>query len=630
MRSTPWLLLLLSPCLAQEPELVSLTPAPSDEVLFNPGMGLYLQYPPLDSQPDEWFMKLSDIAYYRLEWNDLNPAKDVYTFDEYFGPRFDFWVKQHGKRLAFRVMCQSMHSRSSFVTPQWVFDSGVPGVKHEGLAGQEQTDPVFWDDRYLDAQCTFIQKLGEYHDGREGLEFVDIGSIGEWGEMHLMRWTPAQLAQTGFSEARYIAAYRRIIDAHRQAFPRTRVFLNVGGRNHLTINDYAALNGMHFRQDGLNPKGASANVEDWLYKDYAPRGVLCNLEFHSGYNEMVKKGWDLQETLDRALASPLSYLNTNLFGGAGYRQAPVEVQAKLADVARRLGYRFVVAKVEHRAQVKVVPGRGSRVGVATTWRNDGLASCPGSFALQWSLLDTAGRELSSALVYPPTPTTRWAPGGAEVALTAMLRVPADTAPGDYRLAVTMLDPASGRTIRLGIGGRDEQGRYLLSTVKLVPGAVTNAILLREGFEGPGLQLRTAQGVTATLEQGHAHTGEGCLLVSGTATNVWNYASARLGAAEAGARYRLSAWVQVEKLDGQARPPYLKLAANDAEGRWITNFDTQPYNVKQLGTWQKLEAFGDLPANAASLDFAIEKGGVEGSVDVVLRLDEVEVELVEGQ
>ena len=45
--------------------------------------------------------------------------------------------------------------------------------------------------------------------------------------MHLARWTPELLEQTGFSQSLYIAAYRRLIDAFGE-FPRTRAFLNVG------------------------------------------------------------------------------------------------------------------------------------------------------------------------------------------------------------------------------------------------------------------------------------------------------------------------------------------------------------------------------------------------------------------
>jgi hypothetical protein len=112
---------------ADAPARTELIPTTNDEVLFNPGMGLYLQYPPLDAKADERLMGLCDIAYYRLDWSEVNPEPEAYRFDDYFGPRFDTWVTKHGKRVAFRVMCQNMHSAQDYVTPKWVFDRGVPG-----------------------------------------------------------------------------------------------------------------------------------------------------------------------------------------------------------------------------------------------------------------------------------------------------------------------------------------------------------------------------------------------------------------------------------------------------------------------------------------------------------------------
>ena len=90
---------------------------------------------------------------------------------------------------------------------------------HKGIYAKEQLDPVFWDEKYLAAQDRFIAELGRYLDGKQGLEFIDIGGIGEWGEMHLQRWIAQELAATGFTHDRYIAAYRRMIDAYERPSP---------------------------------------------------------------------------------------------------------------------------------------------------------------------------------------------------------------------------------------------------------------------------------------------------------------------------------------------------------------------------------------------------------------------------
>ena len=249
--------ILAAPAMAQtETAMQEITPTPSNRPLMNPGMGLYLfgTLNEKDLAPDLWTSQVIDIGYFRDDWAKVQPdGPSGAHFEAYFEPVFDLWVNKLHKRVAFRFMSQNMHSQSKYVTPKWVFDAGVPSQSFKGISVPEQIDPVFWDDRYLRIQEQFIADLGKYLDGRPGLEFIDIGGIGEWGEMHLARWTPAQLAASGYTPEKYIGAYRRLIDAFARAFPRTRVFLNVG--DWATINDYAALHGINFRQDGPHPSG---------------------------------------------------------------------------------------------------------------------------------------------------------------------------------------------------------------------------------------------------------------------------------------------------------------------------------------------------------------------------------------
>ncbi len=595
--------------------MVEFVPERSEDVLFNPRVGLYMQHPPMELPANHWLMQIADIAYYRLDWARLNPEEGIYAFDEYFGPMFDLWVKQHGKRVAFRVMCESMHSRVKYVTPQWVFDKGVPGVEHVGIGGQEQIDPVFWDERYLDIQCEFIRKLGEYLDGREGLEFLDIGSIGEWGEMHLGlhirgRWTRQQLEATGYTHTKYVMAYRRIIDAFAQAFPRTQIFLNVGGQSHHTINDYAALRGVHFRQDGLSPRGASANVGEWLYKPYARRGVVCNFEFHSGYRSMQQKGWDLKETVDRALEVPTSYLNSNL--GCYGDDVPDEVVEQMTRAARTLGYRFVPVRVFHLPTFHLNGVTPARIPVRSVWRNDGIAPCYESYALEWSLVNAQGETVASAVDFPRVPTTEWWPGEGRNADT-LLRAPADLPVGAYTLTVAVIDPTTGEPIQLGIAGRGPDGRYSLCTLEGVPGEAPTGPVFAEGFEDGSGGWSTIEGMTVSVDDSEAHGGGASLLIEGRHERGWNYASSLLpDPVVPSARYKLTTWMMVEAIKPARHAPYMKIGVNDTEG-----------------TWQELEVTAELPPEAGTVHFAVEKGAYGTPITVRLRLDDVELELLEA-
>ncbi len=613
-----------------------INPVQSDDVLFNPGMGLYLaggsglSYKP---EPDAWALSLCDIVYFRPTWNDLEAEGPGTGFDAYFKPIFDFWVRQRGKRVAFRVMSESMHYRGKYATPKWVFDEGVPSVLHRGLRGQDQIDPVFWNPLYLKLHCEFIERLGRYLDGRPGLEYVDIGGIGEWGEMHLGlhipgRWTPQQLEQTGFTRDKYIGAYRQVIDAHAEAFPHTRVFLNVG--SYAEINDYAALRGCHFRQDGLTPGGPSNNVGKLYYHPYSRRGVICNYEFHSSYRSMQEKGWDLRKTVEQGLSDPISYLNTNILSPQDWERAPAQVKELFLDAARRIGFRFVLTELRVPTQLNLSDQTAGRLLIEHTWKNTGVAPCYDSYALEFTLHDGDGKIVATQQHFPTHPTTQWFPD-EEVVERTLIRFPAGMPKGDYTLKMAMRMPEKAdQHILLGLAGRDEEDRYELCKLTAVPAQHATGIVYSQSFESAKHGWTCSQGIQSQVDTTVSHDGKSSLHLSGEQTSGWNYVSHTLGSPVLPAsKYRLSCWLKVGVLEPDRLAPYLKIGLSDGEGKWLTNCPTSAYDMSKAGTWQQLEATFETSLETAGGHLALERGANDVSTRIDLWLDSVEVELLEA-
>ncbi len=628
-------LILPSAAEAQTPiagiELQDATPIPSSEALTNPGMGLYLDgtLNAADIPVGAWFAPLIQVGYFRDDWSVIQPAGEGPAgFDAYFKPIFDLWVNRMHRRVAFRFMAENMHSRSTYVTPSWVFGKGVPSVRMKGLYTEEQIDPVFWDERFLAIQEKFIADLGSYLDGRAGLEFIDIGSIGEWGEMHLARWTPDQLLQTGYTLPRYIAAYRRIIDAFARAFPHTRVFLNVG--DYEAINDYAAIHGTHFRQDGLKPSGPSADVGNRFFRPYAQRGVICNYELYAGYEEMKQRGWGIRETFAKGLEDPISYLHVNLMNFRQLLTAPEEVKQAVTYAARHVGYRFELTRLQRSKVVRVGASIPGRILLSQTWMNTGAAPCYASYALRWTLADGRGKPVFEQTVFPTHPTTRWWPG-QEVAVTDVLNVPAGVSPGAYHLKVAMVQPeAPSVNIALALANGDAHGGYDLGTISLEPRAAGQSWTYREGFERGAGSWTAAPGMAVSAVPG-GHGGSAALLVAGTQTGTaWNYAAFDVKAPILPAsRYRLSCWMKVDSLQGGAPEPYLKIGLNDSKGKWITNVETNRYDMRHSGDWQRLVAYVETTPDTARGQLAVEKGSLETISAATIRLDDIELELLES-
>jgi hypothetical protein len=156
------------------------------------------------------------------------------------------------------------------------------------------------------------------------------------------------------------------------------------------------------------------------------------------------------------------------------------------------------------------------------------------------------------------------------------------------------------------------------------------VVFEEGFEGDELAWGASQEMVATIDDAAAHSGERSLLVAGSHAQGWNYASMSLPMPVLpAARYRLSAWMLVEEMEPGGHSPYLKLAANDADDKWIENYSTQKYDMARAGEWQLLEAYAEVPLNAAIGVIAIEKGAHSIPIRARIRLDDITLELLEA-
>jgi hypothetical protein len=279
--------------------------------------------------------------------------------------------------------------------------------------------------------------------------------------------------------------------------------------------------------------------------------------------------------------------------------------------------------------IRLDDSTAGRLVLEQTWRNVGVAPCYDSHALRWHLVDPEGRTVASALRFPDQPTTLWWPG-EEVALDDMIAIPAGTPPGRYELRVEMVKPEDpDLRVQLGIAGRDTEGLYSLGEVSVERVRRGEQVVYSEGFEETTSDWHGAGGISVSIE-GEARSGRGCLLAAGCQEgNSWNYAWTDLPVPVLPySRYRLSCWMKVDPMaPGEA--PYLKIGVTDGEGYWIRNFNTNRYDLSRPGNWQQLVVYAETGADVAGGHLAIEKGWREKRICATIRIDDVELTLLES-
>ena len=161
---------------------VVVKPAETEELLANPGIGweTFQQTRKQDQNLPKWIP--STVHYARWGWGELEPRPG--KLDTGFLDKVLKETQDSGQKLAFRVMCCST-TRNSPYHPKWLKEVGGKELPADYQGQGPYPIPDMDDPVVLNAHLDFIKRLGEKYDGHSGIDHIDLGSIGWWGEWHL-------------------------------------------------------------------------------------------------------------------------------------------------------------------------------------------------------------------------------------------------------------------------------------------------------------------------------------------------------------------------------------------------------------------------------------------------------------
>ena len=463
------LVLVLSLAAVVPAQEVVVTPAETDAILANPGMGwqTFHHTSKQDKNLPSWLP--STMQYARWGWRDLEPQPG--TLNTEFLDKVLKETHDAGQTLAFRVMCHST-SKGHPYHPQWLVAAGGRELQadYEGQGPfpiPDMDDPVV-----LKAHLDFIKRLGAKYDGHPDLDHVDLGSIGWWGEWHLSGSKKYKLPTP---ENR-----KQVVDAYVAAFKKTPLVMLIGGGESLK---QACAAGAGWRADCLGDMGGFSRNWSHMRQGYPMWFKEAKLEetwktapvaWESCWDmrKWVNEGWSLRYIFNYALACHASVINN--------KSAPLpqrnDVRPETERFLRRLGYRLVLKELRHPSDTPT----GGKLELAMKWQNVGSAPCYKPYRVAYRLSNENG--FAKTLV-GGVKVNRWLPGSVELFTPEFFKEPPDLPPGEivavmdsialagipvgqYTLSVAVVDASSKPLVRLGIKGRADDGWYPLSQVKV--------------------------------------------------------------------------------------------------------------------------------------------------------------------
>ena len=332
----------------------------SGEVFGNPLMGY---------APPAWYEEVTDdiqLLYMDITWAELEPWEGVYDWSAIEEENQTERWKREGKHLVLRFVCDIPGDECHMDIPKWLYEkTGEAGTWYDGEYGKGFA-PDYDNEIFIACHEQAVAALGA-HFGQDGLvAYVELGSLGHWGEWHVNYEEGIPCIPKEAVRDRYIAPW--IL-----AFPKAKLLMR---RPFHAAERY----GMGLYNDMAGHAEATEEWLGWIREggDYGQAAEEDALSVMSDFWKGAPSGGELtssvsmKELLDTGLDETLRLVRESHTTFLG---------PKIADMMYPKGYEAVLGQMGYRIWI---PGaelktRKDKTVLSLTWENDGIAPFYGSW-----------------------------------------------------------------------------------------------------------------------------------------------------------------------------------------------------------------------------------------------------------
>lgn len=313
--------------------------------------------------PSAWYNEVSEdisLLYMDITWAELEPEEGVYNWasiDE--ENQISRWRKE-GKHLVLRFVCDIPSEEAHIDIPEWLYEkSGEAGRWYDGEYGKGFA-PDYNNPTIISCHEQAVKALGE-HFGQDGLiSYVELGSLGHWGEWHVNYSEGIQRIPREAVRDKYILPWT-------EAFPDAMILMR---RPFAAAEKY----GFGLYNDMTGQPEATQSWLGWInnggeYDQTGEKNVIVPMK---DFWKTAPSGGEFTSSL-----SMEEMLDTNLSGTVEMiREAHTTfLGPKIPDENYVDGYKEVLKNMGYRLWISMAelknPAKGSRLKL--TWENSGVA-----------------------------------------------------------------------------------------------------------------------------------------------------------------------------------------------------------------------------------------------------------------
>ena len=379
--------------------------------------------------PSAWYNEVSEdisLLYMDITWAELEPEEGVYNWasiDE--ENQISRWRKE-GKHLVLRFVCDIPSDEEHMDIPEWLYEkSGKAGKWYDGEYGKGFA-PDYNSPTIISCHKKAVRAIGE-HFGQDGLiSYVELGSLGHWGEWHV-----------NYSEGRQRIPREAVRDKYilpwTEAFPDARILMR---RPFASAEKY----GFGLYNDMTGQPEATQSWLGWInnggeYDQTGEKNVIVPMK---DFWKTAPSGGEftsslsMEEMLDTNLSGTVEMIREAHTTFLGPKIPDENYVDGYKEVLKNMGYRLWISMAELKNTAK-----GSRLKL--TWENSGVAPMYKEWPVYVYIEDESGKLVEKSRI--SIKISSLLPGEKATTLTALEteRLNSLLEKG-YRLSVGIEDP----------------------------------------------------------------------------------------------------------------------------------------------------------------------------------------------
>lgn len=392
------------------------------------------------------------LAYVPIYWNALEPQKGRYDFKA-LEDQFHFaqW-KEKGTRLILRVVADSPSQEGKMQIPQWLYDEiQGDGTWYENEYGRGFS-PNYENAVFQKAHTRLLQALGERYNADAQIAYIQLGSLGHWGEWHVNQ-------ASGIRKFPDTTVTDQYVEDYVKAFPDKKLLMR---RPYGVVSLYQ----MGLYNDSFGEEEPHRQWISWIRDGYVSDQNGQELSGAPGFWEEAPSGGEIASYHEIAwYFSPEQYQKTLSFIRESHttflgphiphekEMEPVEWENAIR-CQQEMGYCFTIEKAS------LVHRRGKDYELRLNWKNIGIAPFYGDWKVRVALRDDSG-----AVQFCQDCEAQTSSWGEEVTtLSCRLQDTAKLPEGSYTVWVGLVDPMTDAcSIALAVDLPCQDGMYCIGS-----------------------------------------------------------------------------------------------------------------------------------------------------------------------